>query len=231
MGNPKGKPLLFVHGYANGLAFWYRTLPHFTRDDKYHVHAIDMLGFGRSSRPAWQFTQDEHLEAREYLVHSIEEWRQQMDIAEQITVVAHSFGGYICGNYALTHPEKLDKLMMVSPFGLPDAPKRPRTRTSYSWLVDIGKELWERDINPIQVFRALGPLGVNSLQYFVSRRFGRLDEEERKLIAEYLHHLWAEDGSSEAALTTLFQTNGYARDPLGQYLPDLKVATYFFYGM
>lgn len=37
---------------------------------------------------------------------------------EKFTLVGHSLGGYISGNYALNHPDKLDKLVMLSSAGV-----------------------------------------------------------------------------------------------------------------
>jgi pimeloyl-ACP methyl ester carboxylesterase len=33
-------------------------------------------------------------------------------------LVGHSFGGYVCGNYALKHHSKIKKLILLSPLGL-----------------------------------------------------------------------------------------------------------------
>ena len=33
-------------------------------------------------------------------------------------LIGHSFGGYVCGNYALKYPDKIKKLILLSPLGL-----------------------------------------------------------------------------------------------------------------
>ena len=34
-------------------------------------------------------------------------------------LAGHSFGGYICGHYAVRYPQYIKKLLMLSPAGVP----------------------------------------------------------------------------------------------------------------
>ncbi|CAG8443375.1 8312_t:CDS:10 [Ambispora gerdemannii] len=83
---------------------------------KYQVHAIDLLGWGRSSRPRY-CGGDNPKKAQEWWVESIEAWRIAMGI-EKFTLVGHSMGGYVSASYALKYRQHLDKLVLISPIGL-----------------------------------------------------------------------------------------------------------------
>jgi len=38
---------------------------------------------------------------------------------EKFILCGHSFGGYISGHYSKKYPEKIRKLILLSPFGVP----------------------------------------------------------------------------------------------------------------
>ena len=69
--NKTNTPLVLLHGMGSGVALWSLNLPSLAVDRP--VYAIDLLGFGRSSRS--QFSDDAATAEQEY-VDSIEEWRQ-----------------------------------------------------------------------------------------------------------------------------------------------------------
>ena len=66
------------------------------------VYAVDMLGFGRSSRPAPGVQAQE---AEEQFVQSLEEWREAMGL-EIMVLLGHDLGGYVSAAYALKYPHR-----------------------------------------------------------------------------------------------------------------------------
>ncbi|KAJ2779256.1 hypothetical protein GGI15_003927 [Coemansia interrupta] len=81
---------------------------------------------GRSSRPAYtsqRATEEQRVAAAEsFFVESLEEWRSRMGL-EKMTLCGHSFGGYMSALYALKYPERVEKLVLVSPIGIPEPPE------------------------------------------------------------------------------------------------------------
>jgi cardiolipin-specific phospholipase len=60
-------------------------------------------------------------EAESFFVDSLEQWRIQMGL-EKMTLIGHSLGAYFSVVYALRHPTRVTKLVLLSPAGVPRDP-------------------------------------------------------------------------------------------------------------
>ncbi|XP_047741669.1 1-acylglycerol-3-phosphate O-acyltransferase ABHD5-like [Hyalella azteca] len=67
-----------------------------------HVYAIDILGFGRSSRPKFD---SDAVKAEKQFITSIESWRKAMGL-DKFILLGHSFGGFLAASYAIKYPER-----------------------------------------------------------------------------------------------------------------------------
>ncbi|RUP50277.1 Alpha/Beta hydrolase protein [Jimgerdemannia flammicorona] len=105
------QPILLTGGGAKGI--WVRNID--TLSTFYRVHAIDLLGWGRSSRPRYCLGEDP-VKAQRWWVESLEAWRRAMGI-EKFTLVGHSMGGFVSASYALEYKDRLDKLILLSAIG------------------------------------------------------------------------------------------------------------------
>lgn len=52
-------------------------------------------------------------------MESLEDWRAKVGL-EKMTLFGHSLGGYFATCYALKYPERVEKLILVSPAGIPE---------------------------------------------------------------------------------------------------------------
>lgn len=102
----KNTPIVMVHGFGAGSAFWAMNLEEISKD--HPVYAFDSLGFARSSRPEFS---DDPEKIEEQFVESIEKWREVMGF-EKMVLLGHSFGGYQASAYALKYPERLEHLIL-----------------------------------------------------------------------------------------------------------------------
>lgn len=125
VGEPAEDTLVMLHGYGAGLGFFYRNLEPLSRLPGWKLYALDMLGMGNSSRPAFRILakdqEDRTREAESFFVDALEEWRKVRQI-EKFTLLGHSMGGYLAVCYALKYPGHLNKLILASPVGIPEDP-------------------------------------------------------------------------------------------------------------
>ena len=122
--NPQRPPLLLVHGFGASTDHWRKNISELSQD--FEVYAIDLLGFGRSQKPAWQYSGNL--------------WRDQLHdfITEKIqrpTVIAgNSRGGYSSLCIAADYPQSVAGVILLNSAG-------PFTDTN---------PLGAKKVNPIQ---------------------------------------------------------------------------------
>ena len=127
--NPQRPPLLLVHGFGASTDHWRKNISELSQD--FEVYAIDLLGFGRSQKPAWQYSGNL--------------WRDQLHdfITEKIqrpTVIAgNSLGGYSSLCIAADYPQSVAGVILLNSAG-------PFTDTN---------PLGAKKVNPIQ--KAIAP--------------------------------------------------------------------------
>ncbi|VDQ10028.1 unnamed protein product, partial [Trichobilharzia regenti] len=86
-------PIVLIHGFGSGSALWCKNidaLAHYRT-----VYSLDVLGFGRSSRPSFPA---DAVAVEEKWVESIEEWRSSLNI-EKFILLGHSLGGFLACSY------------------------------------------------------------------------------------------------------------------------------------
>lgn len=103
----EGPPLIFVHGILRFAEDWLLNMPTFARH--YQVYALDLVGYGRTDKPDIDY---EFFELAKFL----DDFMTVLGI-EKATLVGHSMGGGVVLAQACHHPEKVDKLVLVSSVG------------------------------------------------------------------------------------------------------------------
>ncbi len=103
-----GRPLVIIHGGGEGASVWLDSAAGLARH--YRVYLPDLPGYGDSQPISDQFHLSQYVEFVGGFVESLG--------LERFYLVGHSIGGSIALNYALKHPEKVEKLVLVSSLGL-----------------------------------------------------------------------------------------------------------------
>jgi pimeloyl-ACP methyl ester carboxylesterase len=102
-----GRPLLFLHGTN----FTGRWLPfHEALSHGADLIAPDHIGFGATPFQEW-------LEGFDDLVLHYEDLRLEQGL-EQLDLVGYSLGGWIAAEYATFYPERVRRLVLITPSGL-----------------------------------------------------------------------------------------------------------------
>ena len=105
--NREDPPLVMLHGYMAGAAYFYRNFAGLS-DYFRNIYSLDLLGWGLSSRPAFRLIGDSSLETSEdFFVQSLEHWRRTNGV-ERMVLAGHSMGGYVgvayCGKITVELP-------------------------------------------------------------------------------------------------------------------------------
>jgi len=115
--------IVLIHGYGAALGFFYRNIEGLTSIPGTKLHAIDLLGFGLSSRPKFPNINGDTVEgvkeAEDFFTDSLEKWRIARGIEGKYVLMAHSLGGYLIGPYYLKYGKgRISKMVMISPVGV-----------------------------------------------------------------------------------------------------------------
>lgn len=98
--------VVLIHGLASNKSSFYETVPALAR--RYRVHAIDMPGFGYSSKPL--------IAAYDapWFARAMRRWMDAMGI-ERAHLVGNSLGGRVAIELALTEPDRVASLSLLAP--------------------------------------------------------------------------------------------------------------------
>ena len=181
--------IVLVHGYAGCAETWEYQINHFGH--QYRVVVPDLRGHGQSDAPFTEYTMPE-------LVEDINTIADTLDLPDKFVLVGHSFGGSICAEYATSHPERLEKLVLIATAGeyplprsaallsrVPVAVFQPFWRYRPRWNAEIHvmKRMMLNNLRKWQGWSLLGEISTPTLiitgerdRYFPRRVFERVSE-------------------------------------------------------
>ncbi|MGH1518111.1 alpha/beta fold hydrolase [Chryseobacterium sp. JK1] len=177
-GNEEGSQLVLLHGANSNASSWIKDFAKYGKD--YKVYAIDVIGEpGKSDQNRLPYESDDYSEW-------LNEVFQQLQI-ENVDLIGLSQGGWLAVKFAVKFPEKVNKLILLSPAGIVNTEGSFIMKAVlYSLLGGFGK----RKINQLIVgnqkvdqsvidFMDLMQASVNSR---MDREYIFSDDELRKLI-------------------------------------------------
>ncbi|MBK8255223.1 MAG: alpha/beta hydrolase [Polyangiaceae bacterium] len=119
MGNPAGKPVIFLHGYTDTSRSFYPTATALAqKNPNLHIFALDQRGHGASSMPP-----------AASCAHAPENCFRPIDLANDViafmdqkcidsaAIVGHSMGSFVAQELGLTYPERVDRMVLIGTSG------------------------------------------------------------------------------------------------------------------
>ncbi|KAM6410513.1 1-acylglycerol-3-phosphate O-acyltransferase ABHD5 [Pluvialis apricaria] len=208
-------PLVLLHGFGGGVGLWALNFEDLCENRT--VHAFDLLGFGRSSRP--HFDTDAR-EAENQFVESIEEWRKEVGL-EKMILLGHNLGGFLAAAYSLKYPSRVKHLILVEPWGFPERPDNAdHERPIPIWIKALGAIL--SPFNPLAGLRIAGPFGLSLVQRLrpdFKRKYSSMFDDNT--VAEYIYHCNVQSPSGETAFKNMTIPYGWAKRPMLQRIPQM----------
>jgi len=108
-----GATVIFLHGVSTDLNNFHMLYPEFIKKG-YRVLGLDMIGYGKSDKPAIPYSVDFH-------AGTIIEFSKKLSL-KKVTLIGHNSGATIALTVALKEPSLVHSLMLLSPLGLTSIP-------------------------------------------------------------------------------------------------------------
>ncbi|EIJ65899.1 hydrolase, alpha/beta domain protein [Candidatus Nitrosopumilus salaria BD31] len=105
-GNSK-KTLVLIHGLGASAERWSQVIPIFA--EQFRVVVPDLIGFGYSDKPLVDYTP-------EFFLDFLEKFFVESKI-DCPNIIGSSLGGQLSAEYASSHSQNIEKLVLVSPAG------------------------------------------------------------------------------------------------------------------
>ncbi|MDI6769401.1 MAG: alpha/beta hydrolase [Anaerolineales bacterium] len=99
----RGRPVIFLHGWVGSWRYWLPAMQ--TTSVSFRAYALDLWGFGNTSRDPERYT----LEQQAALLES---FLQRLGIAK-VALIGHGLGGLISILFSHYFPETVNRLMLV----------------------------------------------------------------------------------------------------------------------
>ena len=102
LGDPKGEPLLLLHGYTDTSRSWTQVAPYLLR---HRLLIPDQRGHGGSDAPACCYSASAFADDARLFLDAMK--------VEQAAVAGHSLGSMVAMTLAAEHPERLTRLALI----------------------------------------------------------------------------------------------------------------------
>lgn len=104
----EGPAIVFVHGLSGSWSNWLEQMPVFAASHR--VIAMDLPGFGASPMPREPITISAYARVLDGMLDTLD--------VSAATLVGNSMGGFVSAELAIAYPQRVERLVVVSPAGI-----------------------------------------------------------------------------------------------------------------
>jgi pimeloyl-ACP methyl ester carboxylesterase len=108
IGSGGAAPVVFVHGLAGNWQNWLENIPRVAQERR--VVALDLPGFGESEPPVDEISMSG-------CARAVNDLCEELDLG-RVVLVGNSMGGFASAEVALSFPERVERLVLVSAVGI-----------------------------------------------------------------------------------------------------------------
>jgi len=99
-----GRPVILVHGWLGSWRYWIPTMRQLQL--KYRVYAVDLFGFGDSSKNPERYTINQQIEL-------LDDFMKQLGIPKA-AILAHGLGAHVAIEFAKQYPDRVARMLLSS---------------------------------------------------------------------------------------------------------------------
>jgi pimeloyl-ACP methyl ester carboxylesterase len=199
----KGEILFFVHGLASYLPAWKKNISELK--SRYRCIAIDLPGFGKSSKPNSQMSMESYAEVIMGFCSKLK--------LNQITLIGHSMGAQISMTAALKYPNLVKQLILFAPAGLETFNK--------------GQKQWFRDVMSVDAVRLTTAEQIRVNYYF---NFYRMPKDAEFMVQDRLNIRSCSD-FKDFCYHVVQGVNAMVNQPVYDLLPNINQRTMIVFGV
>ncbi len=197
--------LLLIHGVCSSLHTWDGWVS--VLKDHFRIIRFDIPGFGLSGQiPSKNYTP-------EYSVELLNKAIEQLGI-KKLSIAGNSLGGFIGWKFAVTHPDKVEKLILIDSVGFPQ---------EMPWLLKFSTNIFVRPFARIAMPR-----------YFINKAVHEVYGNQSKVTDEVVDRyfeLSQKKGNRSAWIDVFMIMKDYSkREDLAKGLTDIKCPIMVMWG-
>lgn len=161
----RGQPVILIHGWLGSWRYWVPVMDDLSTD--FRTYALDLWGFGDSDKSREQYDVDAYVDLIVAFMDELGVWRAPL--------IGHTLGAAIAARLAVTHPDRVSKVLAV---GLPlSADAINRKLLSAGPNDSMARLFWHRQRPYAEVETSVSKMAKNAIALSI-QSVARLDLRE-----------------------------------------------------
>jgi len=196
--------ILLVHGLASNAGFWRYNIDALA-DAGYRVIAVDLPGYGKSSKGAYPYDMTFYAETLARFIDALN--------LDPLVYVGHSMGGQIGLTLSLERPELIDRLVLAAPAGI-----EAFDEGEGAWLANVLTE------------EGIATVPEEAIRRNLAMNFHRWDADRLEWMVQERARMAKSEEMDEFAYAVIRSVHGMIDEPTTPFLSEVSVPTLVVYG-